>query len=312
MTFQQLEYIVAVNKTRHFVNAATECGVTQSTLSATIAKLEQEIDVVIFDRSKKPIEPTPMGKAIIERAEIILHNSSELRDLAFNERNASRGKLLLGMLPSVASVIFPRFVGKVSELAPGLEVHTFSHQPMTLVNKLLCSELDMIITDNPNIADNNNILTIDLYTERFVVYASDTCPLATRESLRPEDLMSGDIHTLRSFHDHYPQLTEVTHQKTINRQITLDSGSLSTLVSVVDANGGFTILPETFGACLSPEQRQRMRRINSGKFFRTISLGIRSDYMRERMLNIVTDAVRHIIPSDMLDSRITKFDKVKL
>ena len=311
MTFQQLEYIVAVDRSRHFVNAATVCGVTQSTLSSTIAKLEQEIDVIIFDRSKHPIEPTPMGKKIIEQAEVILRNSSQLRELVQSERNEERGKLFLGMIPSVAPVIVPKFCRMINDSAPGIEVHTYEQEAMPLIDRLQRSELDMIIVDSADIADTN-LLGIDLYTERFMVYASGASQLANRETIRPEDLMDGNIWTLRSFHDRYPQLTEVTHQKSMNHHTFLDSGGLSTLVSAVDMNGGFTLLPETFASALNDEQRQRLHKVSSGKFFRTISLGIRREYVRERMLNIVTDAVKRIIPHELLDMRITKFDKVKL
>ena len=97
MTFQQLEYIVAVDEHRHYVNAATLCGVTQATLSATIQKLEQEIDVVIFDRSKHPIEPTELGKRIISQAKVILHNSQQLRDMVQNEKTSDYGDLFIGI-----------------------------------------------------------------------------------------------------------------------------------------------------------------------------------------------------------------------
>ncbi|MBP5717102.1 MAG: LysR family transcriptional regulator, partial [Bacteroidales bacterium] len=244
MTFQQLEYIVAVDKSRHFVNAATACGVTQSTLSSTIAKLEQEIDVIIFDRSKHPIEPTPMGKRIIQQAEVILHNSSQLRAMVQNEREEVQGQLQLGMVQSVAPVLFPQFGRWLSMQAPSLQTHIHERMPHFLIEALQRSELDMIIVDTADLRDTN-LLSIDLWTERFMLYAADAHPLHNRENVRPEEMMDGNIWTLRSFHDHYTQLTEVTHQSTL-RSTYLESGSLQTLIAAVDANGGFTLLPEIF------------------------------------------------------------------
>ncbi len=310
MTFQQLEYIVAVDKSRHFVNAATACGVTQSTLSSTISKLEQEIGVVIFDRSKHPIEPTPMGERIIRQAEIILHNSAQLRAMVQNERDEVQGQLLLGMIPSVAPVLFPKMGRIISSIAPNLQTHIHEHGSAKLVEQMQRSEIDMAIMNSGDVKDTN-LLCIDLWTERFVLYAAEGHPLHNRDNVRPEEMRDGTIWTLRSFHDHYPQLTDITHQNTL-RHTFLESGSLYTLVAAVDANGGFTLLPEVFANYLTPEQRKGLHNINSGKFFRTVSLAIRQDYLREGMLNAVTGAIKRIIPQELLSTRITNFEKIKL
>ena len=310
MTFQQLEYIVAVDKSRHFVNAATQCGVTQSTLSTTIAKLEQEIDVIIFDRSKHPIEPTPMGKRIIQQAEVILHNSSQLREMVESERDEERGKLLIGMIPSVAPIIFPRFSQFVQQDCPSLEAHLNEKMPLDLIEDLQRSAIDMAIVSGNDVSDTN-LLTIDLWQERFVVYAARNNRLFGQNNIRVEDLHDGQMWTLRSFHDRYPQLTEVTHQPSLYHN-SLDCGSLQTLLATVEASAGYTLIPETFAQCLPAERQPGIARINTGKFFRTVTLAIRRDYMRERMLNIVTGAVRRIIPREMLMARIANFDRVKI
>lgn len=311
MTFQQLEYIVAVDKYRHFVNAATACGVTQSTLSTTIQKLEQEIDVTIFDRTKHPIEPTVMGKRVIQQAEIILHNSSDLRQLAQSERDEEHGRLNIGMVGSVAQMLFPSFVRKLHVSAPHLEPHVVEENPINLIGMLQRSELDMLIISASDVSDTN-LLSIELWTERFVLYVSPASFVSHIENPRPEDLRDGDIWTLRAFHDRYPQLTELTHQPSNLHQCHLEVGNLQTLIATIDANGGYTLIPETYALALSPEQRRNIRKINSGKFFRTISLAIRQDYMRERMLNVVTDAIKAIIPQELLSNRLKNFDKVKL
>ena len=310
MTFQQLEYIVAVDKSRHFVNAATSLGVTQSTLSMAINKLEQEIDVTIFDRSKHPIEPTPMGKRIIQQAEVILHNSSQLLSMVQSERDKVQGQLMLGMVPSVAPVLFPRLGKILGETAPSLRVHLYEQHPSALIESLQRSELDMIIINSTDIKDTN-LLSIELWTERFLLYASNGHQLRERESIRPEEMLDGNIWTLRAFHDYYPQLTEVTHQPTM-RQAFLETGTLNTLITTVDANGGFTLLPESYAQCMSVEQRKGLHPVNSGKFFRTLSIAIRPDFMREGLLNVVTGAIKRIVPQELLATRLKNFDKVKL
>lgn len=310
MTFQQLEYIVAVDKYRHFNNAATVCGVTQSSLSATIQKFEQEIDVVIFDRSKHPIEPTEMGRRIIQQAEVLLHNSTMLRELVRSERNEERGTLLIGMMPEVAQVLFARMARHIKENAPSVETRVCALPPRQVIDKLQRSELDLVITSTLDIQDTN-LLSIDLWTERFVLYVSPASSLFHRENIRLEDLQDGEIWVLRDFHDAYPQLSDVIHKATLRRSF-LDFGNLPTLVSAVDFNGGYTLLPESYSDCLSAEQRQNIRKINSGKLFRTITLAYRKDFMREGLLNVVTEAIKRILPHDMLSARLNNFEKIKL
>lgn len=305
MTFQQLEYIVAADEHRHFVNAATACGVTQSTLSTTIAKLEQEIDVVIFDRSKHPIEPTVLGQRIINQAKVILHNSQQLRDLVINEKTSDKGRLLLGMIPSVAPYLYPTMARFMKDNYANIHTTVTEASADQLIEKIQRSELDMAIVSGADIKDSN-LLEIELFTERFVLYTSPASSLWQREWIRPEDMLGGDMWSLRSFHDRYPQLTPFAHREELHTT-TFDSGGLITLVHLVNQNGGYTILPELMRKVLTPEEQRNMKPIQGPKFFRTISLVIRQDYMRERMLNIVADAVKQVVPAEMLNSRLQKY-----
>ena len=310
MTFQQLEYIVAVDKHRHFVNAATACGVTQATLSGSIQKLEEEIDVIIFDRSKRPIEPTALGKRIISQAQIILHNSADLRSLVQDEKRDERGALRIGMLPSVAPYLYPAFARLMRDQHAGVETFVYEAPAARLVEQVHGAELDMAFLASPMLADTN-LLELELYQERFVAYVSPAHPLSAREWVRPEDLQDGDLWVLADIHDRYPDLAAVTHGESLHRTF-LQTGSLSTLVALVDACGGYTLLPALYDRCLDAERAARLRPIQSPRFFRTVSLAIRRDYMRERLLNVVVDTLKQIVPQDMLVTRLKKFDKITL
>lgn len=306
MTFQQLEYIVLVDQTRHFNNAATMSGVTQSTLSGAISKLEQEIDVIIFDRSKHPIEPTPLGRRIIDQARVILHNSQQLRDMAQSEKDEAQSELLIGMSPSVSPSIYPRMSQRLKMQYPGIKTVITEMASDTLIAKLQRSELDMLIL--PIVGDlPGDLMCVDLYIERFMMYisASSTSALCQREWVRPEDLMNGELWTLRSMHDRYQQISHIIHQTTAHNT-TLDSGSLCTLVQLVDANGGFTLLPELYRNVLTPSQQRNLKPIQGPDFIRTVSIIIRKDYMRERMLNIIADAVRHSVPQNLFCAALNR------
>lgn len=305
MTFQQLEYIVAVDKYRHFVNAATACGVTQSTLSTTIAKLEQEIDVVIFDRSKHPIEPTALGIEIISQANVILHNSEMLRALVKNEKEGDRGQIRIGMIPSLGPAIYPNFAKQFRISYPNIITHIVEGPAQNIIDRLQKAELDMALLSSNDIKDTN-LLEIELFTERFLLYVSPAHMLHNRERVTPEDLQDGDIWTLKSFHDRYQQLSEIVHRETMHTTF-LETGSISTLISLVDTNGGYTLIPQLYQNALNEQQRQNVRIIQSPKFFRNVSLVIRRDYMRERMLNIVAEVIKNIVPQDMINARLNKF-----
>lgn len=310
MTFQQLEYIVAVDKHRHFVNAATACGVTQATLSGSIQKLEEEIDVIIFDRSKRPIEPTALGKRIISQAQIILHNSADLRDMVQDEKREERGALRIGMLPSVAPYLYPAFARLMRDQHAGVTTYIYESPATHLVDQVAAAELDMAVVASPMLTDSN-LLELELYQERFAVYVSPAHPLSAREWVRPEDLQDGDLWVLNDIHDCYPELSAIIHGESFHHTF-LQTGSLATLVSLVDTCGGYTLLPALYGRCLDAERSARLRPILSPRVFRTVSLAIRRDYMRERLLNVVVDVVKQIVPQDMLVTRLKKFDKITL
>lgn len=310
MTFQQLEYIVAVDKYRHFVNAATACGVTQATLSSLIQKLEEEIDVIIFDRSKRPIEPTTLGKKIIAQANLILHNSKELRELVASERSEESGTLRLGIVPSVACYLYPTLVKLLRAEHPNIAIECYEEPADPLISKMQHSELDMAVLPSHTI-EKSNLMGIELYTERFMAYVSASHRLSQQQWVRPEDLQDGEIWTLTEFHDRYPALINLTRQSPFHPS-QIAAGSFATLLQMVDVGGGHTIIPQLMEKILSADQKQRLKLILSDKTFRTVSLVIREDYMRERMLNIIVAAIKQIIPDDMLVERLKKFSKITI
>ena len=122
MTLQQLEYVLALEKTHHFVRAAELCGVTQPTLSAMIQKLEDELDCKIFDRSRNPIEPTEIGKKIIRQAQEIIYQSNQLKESVLAEKETISGSLNLAIIPTIAPYLLPRFIAAFKELYTGISL----------------------------------------------------------------------------------------------------------------------------------------------------------------------------------------------
>ena len=143
MNLQQLQYIVAANKTRHFVKAAQSCGVSQPTLSAMIQKLEAELDVKIFNRDKNPIEPTEIGAKIILQAETCLNDVKRIEEVILSEMQALEGRLSLGILPSIAPYVVPDFIPKFQEKNQAVDLTISEMTSQNLVQHLLKADLDI-------------------------------------------------------------------------------------------------------------------------------------------------------------------------
>ena len=120
MTLQQMEYIVAVDKYRHFARAAESCGVSQSTLSSLVQKLELELDVTIFDRNSHPVKPTAVGEEIIHRVQRVLFNAAQVRELVSARKGESVGKVSLGIISTVAPYLLPMQMQKEHRIYPGI------------------------------------------------------------------------------------------------------------------------------------------------------------------------------------------------
>ena len=141
MTLQQLEYIVALDKYRHFVKAAESCHVTQSTLSMMVQKLEQELEISIFDRKAQPIAPTEIGTRLIDQAKVILYNAKQFKELALTEVQQESGKVTLGIIPTVAPYILPKLFKVLQDKNPNINLHVKEITTAEIINQLEKAEL---------------------------------------------------------------------------------------------------------------------------------------------------------------------------
>lgn len=308
MTIQQLEYIVALDKHRRFVEAAEECGVTQPTLSAMIMKLEEELDVKIFDRGKHPVEPTATGRLIIRQAETALREAYRLREVVASERGSIAGDLSIGIIPTAAPYILPLFLSRYREACPDVRLHISEFPVYEGLERVRTSEIDVMIGSIPDNAPQG-IVSIPLYRERFFAYVSPSYPY------RDVPFVAGEMpvdnvwvlcqgHCIIkgagfSFCNRNAGADALSH--------VYDAGSIDTLVRIVDINGGYTVIPELHLGYLTDEQRSNVREIVSPEVFREVSLAIRVDYIREKLLNSVVDVIKTIIPPRMLDDRLKRF-----
>lgn len=304
MTYQQLEYVVALNKTRHFVNAAELCGVTQPTLSMMIQKLEDELDVKIFDRSKHPIEVTSIGKKIIEQSQSALCQLNKINELVSAEKGDLSGNLNIAIIPTVAPYLLPKFFSLFARDYPEMSFKISEMRTDTIEKKLLLGEIDMAILSTP--MNNPNILEIPLYYEKFLAYISPDEEIYNENELVANHLPTEHLWVLEEGHCLRNQVFTFcnSNSKTL---FSYEAGSIETLIKIVDENGGYTVIPELHVDMLSEKQKKNLRKLVTPEPIREISLVIQQNFIREGHLNAVAETVKKIIPEHMLDSRLKKF-----
>lgn len=304
MNIQQLRYVVAVNRFRNFARAAESCKVSQPTLSAMLQKLEEELDVRIFERTNKSVKPTPVGEKIIRQTENVLMEVERINEIVSEDKGLVGGKLRLSVGPTIAPYILPKFIKHYREDYPTVELSIQEMSVNFMQDALLRGELDAGIAISDNTREG--ILEIPLYTERFMVYLAESCwrklPVFKPENLEHESMwIMKNAQCLRESTFSFCKARSKGHH-------VYEAGTVATLVNIVDENGGFTIIPEMHMSYLTEKQRGNVRPIEGDYLSqRRVSLYIKHDYIRQRMLNTLSDTLKKFMPKGMLSEGIMKF-----
>ncbi len=299
-----MEYIVAIDKYRHFAKAAESCNVTQSTLSSLVQKLEFELDVTIFDRSIHPVRPTAVGEEIINRAKMVLFNAAQVRELVAVRKGESVGKVSLGIISTVAPYLLPKMLKYLSDNHPDILLHVEEARVSSIISQLERGELDVALLATP--LDNRELLEIPIYQERLMAYVSPNATIYNDTELLTDHLPVKDVWMLREGycpnHGIFPFCNNIT-----GKQAVYEAGSVETLVKIVDENGGYAIIPELHVPLLRECQQTNVRTLTNPEPTREIAFVVHRNFVRERLLNILADAIKTIIPQTMLNQRIKKF-----
>ena len=308
MNIQQLEYIVAVDRYRHFAKAAKSCGVSQPTLSMMIQKLEDELGLEIFDRSKSPVSTNQSGEMIVNQARVVLYNIRQLREMADSTKESILGDIEMSIIPTVAPYLLPKLFGEFKRNLPSLRCRVSEMKTSTVIEKLKSAEIDLAIVATP--LDDPEILEVPLYYERFLAYISPGDELYSRVELNVEEINYDRMWILEEGHCFRDQIFNICNRAHNNFQ-QYEAGSIETLIKVVDENGGFTIFPELHLPSLTPAQQKHVRPFRGEEPRREISLVFRQDFIKEKLLNVIVSSIKSIIPQSMLDPRLSKM-RVKL
>ena len=303
MTLQQLKYILAIDEYGHFGKAAEACGLTQSTLSLMVKKMEEELDVRLFDRDARPVVATEIGRKVIDHAKVVLFNVNQIVELTRSEKETVSGPLRIALISTVSPVLVPGLFKFIGERYPAISLQIEEMLTDTVKDKLRKAEVDMGILSGP--VHDPGLLEIPLYHERFFAYVSPDHPAYAEERVRVDRLFAQPLWIIK---DGLRQI-DPSEWKT-GEKITYDrffeGGRVGTLIQIVNDNGGMTIIPETHAGLIMYSQQRSLRPIVEPELRRTVSLAVRSDFIHQAKLNAVVDAVKSIIPGALLDGVVRK------
>jgi LysR family hydrogen peroxide-inducible transcriptional activator len=292
MNIQQLEYILAVDKHRHFAKAAEACFVTQPTLSMMIHKLEEELGTKIFDRSRQPVIPTEIGGKILEQARKVLFETHEIKNIVEDHKQTVSGELKIGVIPTIAPYLLPMFLQSFSNKYENIKLKISENVTETIINKLKTGELDAGILVMPE--DGENFHEYELYFEPFVVYSSK---LFNKEFLLAEDIDTDELLLLEEGHCFRTQILkfcELKQQK--NSRIEYRSGSLETLKNLTDKQLGITILPELATVDFKFSEKQKVKFFVDPQPYRKVSIVTHRNFLKRRLVQVLQEEIRNVIP----------------
>lgn len=306
MTIQQLEYILAVDQFRHFARAAEYCRVTQPTLSAMIQKLEDELGVKLFDRTLQPVCPTAIGEKIISQARIILAQAAQVKEIISEEKQTLTGVFRLGVLPTIAPYLLPRFFPQLMEKYPELDIRVTEMKTQDIQQALHSGDIDAGIIANK--LEDSFLIEETLFYEQFYGYVSKKEPLFKHEVIRTSDITGERLWLLDEGHCFRDQLIRFCQIEAVKvSQMAYHLGSMETFMRMVESGKGITFIPELAVAQLSEEQRGLVRPFAIPRPTRQIVLVTSKDFIRYSLLNVLKEEIQAAIPKNMLSLQSVQY-----
>lgn len=299
MTLQQMEYIVAVYRLRHFAKAAEYCKVTQPTLSSMIQKLEDELGIKIFDRTAQPVTPTDIGQRVIEQSWKVLIRARKIKDIVAEAKQALGGTFRIGILPTIAPYLLPRFFPQLTSQHPEMELKVIEMKTEEIKRALARAEIDAAIL--VRLDNMEHFASATLFYEQFIAYVSREDRLFEKKSIRTADLNNEFIWLLDEGHCFRDQLVKFCDLKEARTSKTTYSlGSIETFMRMVENGKGITFIPELALPQLSDRQRELIRPFAIPIPTREIIMMTTKSFVRHAVLNMLIDTIKSSVPENML------------
>lgn len=295
----QLEYIWAVYKHGHFAKAAEACSVTQPTLSMQVQKLEEDLGVVIFDRSKKPILLTDVGKKVIDQIQSVLFEAKKIESIITqNESTGVHGELVVGVIPTIAPYLLPLMLPVLEKSYPDLKLKLVELQTQRIIEQLGNDEIDVGILATP--LNISKIIEIPLYFEPFLVLSNKEHSLSKAKKVKHANLTMEEVWLLEEGHCLRNQVVDICSlkpNKQGKRNFQFESGSIETLKRLVNSYGGYTLIPQLaaedigVNTTLTPFERPIPAR--------EIGLVYQRAHYKEGLIENLSEAILKAIPEEV-------------
>lgn len=302
ITLTQLEYIVAVDTYRHFGKAAEACFITQPTLSMQIKKLEEDLEIIIFDRSKQPLIPTDVGIRVIEQARIALKQADEINNIVKDHKNQVSGMLRIGIIPTLAPYLLPIFVGAYKKKYPNIFIKVVEATTENIVKLLNKDLIDVGILVTP--LKEEKIIEKPLFYEEMLIYANNGHILHTQDEISVKDIATPEIWLLSDGHCFRDQVINLcSYMGTTDSQLPFhfEAGSLETLMNIIDKEGGITIIPELAKATMAQKRAYNVKNFTNIKPLREVSLVYSRHFAKHKLINLLWREIKDAIPKELQD-----------
>lgn len=300
MTITQLQYLIAVDNHRHFARAAEACFVTQPTLSMQIQKLEDELGVLLFDRSKHPVRPTSIGQKIIAQARTVVNETGRINQILQEGKNQLEGPFKIGVIPTVASSLIPRFIKGFHEKFPKIQLQIQELQTDKILEKLRMDELDAGLLATP--LDAKGIIEMPLYYEPFMAFIPENHRLGKESFITNSELNVKDLLLLNEGHCFRNSVLNICNKVMDDetRPVELESGNFETLIKLSKQGFGMTLIPYLHAIDLSEDDQKLVKPIADPKPSREISLVYTRAELKIKVIEELKKIILKNIPEKLL------------
>lgn len=300
MTITQLKYVVAVNNYRHFAKAAEASFVTQPTLSMQIQKLEEELGILIFDRSKHPVVPTPLGERIIEQARKVIYEGEVLEQMAQQIKGSYEGELTIAVIPTVAPTLLPRFVPDFVKKYPKIQLRIEELKTEDMIEALRMDQIDVGIAATP--LEEKGIVERPLYYEPFMAFVPAYHKFHKDDFLLASEIDVNELLLLNEGHCFRNSVLKLcaTHESNIS-SVRMESGNFDTLIRLAHRGMGMTLLPYLTAIDLPEKYRPHVRPIAEPTPSREISMIYTRTQLKMEWLEAMAEVIEEHMPKKVLE-----------
>ena len=296
----QLDYTFAVDTYRHFGKAAEPCFITQPTLSMQIKKLEEDLQIIIFDRSKQPLIPTDVGVRVVEQSRIVLKETEELNNIVKDHKNLVSGMLRIGIIPTLAPYLLPLFIGHYKRKYPNIHIKVIEQTTDKIINLLNKDLIDVGIVVTP--LKEGKIIEKPVFYEEMMIYVNPENKLYVKKELSLEDISAPDVWLLSDGHCFRNQVVNLcSFLGSVDSRLPFhfEAGSLETLMNIVDREGGVTLIPELATLNMHESRKANVRKFNSLKPLREVSLAYSLHFAKHKLINLLFREIKNVIPQEL-------------